>query len=124
MVFLIAIQVIWLLLPVAFGCSCGGPPNSNKLESLCLDYQASPDVFTARVINASCNCISSLNDSSYGQPTISCLSGRLSEYFTSEIVARATCGYPGYGILSCDRVLNKYKAIGRCKNHMYILLNS
>ena len=115
MAFLVAIQVIWLLLPMVLGCTCPDPNYSTQLESLCLDYQASSDVFAVRVINASCNCIPSLNDSSYGQAAISCLSGRFSEYFTSEIVAGATCGYEGFGILSCDSVLSKFRAFGRCK---------
>ena len=82
---------------------------------ICRDYQWSSDVFAGRVISASCNCIPPLNDSSYGQANISCLSGNgISEYFTSAVVAGATCdaSIQMYGILSCDRVLNKFKPIG------------
>ena len=112
--FLIA---VCLLLPTVFGCSCVYPPEySTPLESLCRDYQWSSDVFAGRVINASCNCIPPRNDSSYGQANISCLSGNISEYFTSAIVVGATCNASiqvPYGILSCDRVLNQFKPIGR-----------
>ena len=118
MALLIAIQVICFLLPTVFGYNCEKPTYSTALESMCDDYQASSDVFTVRVINASCNCIPSIKDISYGQAAISCLSasGGSSDYFTSEIVAGATCGYQGSKILSCDRVLNMYKAFGKCKN--------
>ena len=101
-----------------FGCSCAFPPEySTPLESLCRDYQWSSDVFAGRVISASCNCIPPLNDSSqYGQANISCLSGNVSEeYFTSAVVAGATCDafFPSFGILSCDRVSDRFKPIGK-----------
>ena len=102
------------LLPAVFGCSCVYPPKySTVIESLCEDYQWSSDVFAARVINASCNCIPPYNNSSYGPANISCLSS--SEYFTTEVVSGATCdaGIQTYGILSCDMILNKFKPIGR-----------
>ena len=111
---------ICLFLPTVFGCSCIYPPEySTSLESLCGDFQWSDDVFAGRVISASCNCIPSLNDSSYGQANISCLSSTIAEYFTSEIVAGATCdaGFRGYGILSCDRLLNSFKPTGKCSTH-------
>ena len=111
-----SIFIISLLLPTVFGCSCVFPPEySTPLESLCRDYQWSSDVFAGRVISASCNCIPPLNDSSYGQANISCLSGNISEYFTSAVVAGATCdaGIQGFGILPCDRVLDRFKPIGR-----------
>ena len=109
---------ICLLLPTVFGCSCVYPAEySTPLESLCEDFQWSDDVFAGRVISASCNCIPPLNDTSYGQANISCLSSSISEYFTSEIVAGATCdaGFQGYGILSqsCDRLLNSFKPTGK-----------
>ena len=105
-----------LLLPTVFGCSCVSPPEySTPLESLCRDYQWSSDVFAGRVISASCNCIPSLNDSSYGQANISCLSGNISEYFTTAVVAGATCddGIQPYGIVSCDMILNSFKPTGK-----------
>ena len=105
-----------LLLPTVFGCSCVYPPEySTPLESLCRDYQWSSDVFAGRVISASCNCIPPLNDSSYGQADISCVWGNISEYFTSAVIAGATCDtdIQPYGILSCDRVLNRFKLTGR-----------
>ena len=105
------------LLPTVFGCSCVYPPEySTPLESLCRDYQWSTNVFTARVINASCNCIPPRNDSSYGPADVTCLSGTISdsEYFTSEIVAGATCNasISLYGV-SCNSILNKFKPTGK-----------
>ena len=108
--------VVCLLLPTVLGCSCPYPPGySTPLGSLCNDYQWSSDVFAGRVINASCNCIPPLNDTSYGPANISCLSGDVIEYFTTEVVAGATCdaGIFPYGLISCDMVLNKFQPIGK-----------
>ena len=83
-----------------------------------MDYQRSPDVFAARVINASCNCLppqynDSSSDNPYGPANISCLSS--SEYFTTEVVSGATCdaGIQPYGILlSCDMIPSKFTPTG------------
>ena len=93
----------------------------SAIGSLCNDYQWSSDVFAGRVINASCNCIPPLNDTSYGPANISCLSGDVIEYFTTEVVAGATCdaGIFPYGLISCDMVLNKFQPIGK---FVYLLL--
>ena len=102
------------LLPMVFGCSCVWPP-----ESLCSDYGRSTNVFTGRVINASCNCIPPRNDNSYryGGADIACLSGDISgEHFSSEVVAGATCdvaGFQPYGPLPCNTILAKFKLIGK-----------
>ena len=114
--------VVCLLLPTVLGCSCPYPPGySTPLGSLCNNYQWSSDVFAGRVINASCNCIPPLNDTSYGPANISCLSGDVIEYFTTEVVAGATCdaGIFPYGLISCDMVLNKFQPIGK---FVYLLL--
>ena len=113
---LIDILVTICLFPMVFGCSCVYPPlYSTPLESLCMDYQWSSDVFAGRVINASCNCIPPHNDSSYGPANISCLSSDISEYFTTEVVSGATCdaGIRTFGVLSCDMILNKFTPTGR-----------
>ena len=112
---LIDILVVTCLLPMVFGCSCSLSSQLSPLESLCRDYQWSSDVFAARMINASCNCIPPYNNSSYGPANISCLSSDISEYFTTEVVSGATCdaGIEMNGILSCDMILNKFKPIGR-----------
>ena len=118
---IVVILVVINFLPTAFGCSCAFPPvYSTPLESLCRDYQWSPDVFAGRVISASCNCIPPVNDSStYGQANISCVSGEKSDFFTSAVVAGTTCdaSIQGFGTVSCDRVLERFKPIGRLLNN-------
>ena len=115
---LISILVTMCLLPTVFGCTCGYDPDLyTPLELLCMGYQVTSDVFTGRVINASCNCVPSYNhDPYFGSSTnIECLSSDISEYFTTEIVSRAECDdfIDTYGVLSCDTVLNKFKPTGR-----------
>ena len=106
------VLVVVCLLPTVFGCGCPPPPGS--IESLCNNYQWSNDVFAGRVINASCNCIPPRNDNSYGPADISCLSGEGTQYFTTEVVAGATCDSGWwYALLSCDAVLNKFQPIGK-----------
>ena len=104
------------LLPTVFGCSCYFPPGVRftSLQSMCRDYYRSSNVYAGRVINASCTCISPVNNSSYGQASsISCLSGSgLSEYFTSEIEGTCVANFLPYGLLSCDRVLDKFQPTG------------
>ena len=111
------ILAVICLLPTVLGCSCFFPPEySTPLESLCNDYERSVDVFVGRVINASCNCVPSQNDSFYGSADILCLSGNISEYYTSEVVAGATCNVSDitfYGLQTCNAILNKFNPTGK-----------
>ena len=121
MVNLSNVLVAMCLLPAVFGCSCSWPlPYSTPLESLCMDYQRSSDVFTARVINASCKCAPSY----YGQPDVACVSSDVSEYFTTKIVLGwdVCADFLLFGASSCDLILNKFKPIGRHCNDAAIAI--
>jgi len=111
-------------LPVkVWGCSCTDDSFTQPiLESLCQDYNFSANVFVARVLNASCNCIPSVVDGAdffQNVTDISCVTGALaSGQFTSGVVTRGSCdvGRDLYGVLSCDSIMSSLQPDGKTSN--------
>ena len=112
------IWILWLIiqLPSAMvhGCSC--PPG--PAPTLCDDYETSINVYTARVINATCNCIPDVDYHDvnsligfYANTTnVSCVSAaKDSRGLVSETVARTTCDvYASYYIFPCKNILTSF----------------
>jgi len=101
---------------MVLGCSCLPEQYS---QSACADYQFSDDVFVARVINATCNCIPSVNSNTNGFQNIadiSCTSASLTESgeFTNAILTQATCDAMDhvYGVLTCDTINGFFQPTG------------
>jgi len=111
-----------------WGCSCTDESFTQSiLESLCQDYNFSADVFVARVLNASCNCIPSVGHADFFQNVtdISCVTGALtSGQFTSEVVTRGSCdvGLDLYGVLSCDSIVSSFQPNGKTANARQALI--
>lgn len=120
--------ILWLTIQLfssvlVHGCSCPVWP-----LPLCDDYETSSDVYTARVINATCNCIPDVNfhDESrliafYANTTnVSCVSAVLSSgEIVSETTVRTTCdAYNSYNIFPCKNILTNFagKPINVCNN--------
>ena len=89
---------------------------------MCGDYEASVNVYTARVINATCNCIPDVDYHDlnsfiafYSNTTnVSCVSAtKDSRGLISETVTRTTCDvYDSYHILPCKNILTNFA--GKC----------
>ena len=98
---------------MVYGCSCPVPT-----PTVCDDYKASINVYTARVINATCNCIPDVDYHDvnsfvafYANTTnVSCVSAaKDSVALISETVARTTCDvYNSYQILPCKNILTNF----------------
>ena len=107
---------------IVSGCSCVEESfTQSSLESLCQDYDFSSNVFVARVLNASCNCVPSIGDADFFQNVtdISCVTGALtSGQFTSEVVIRGSCDVTSnlYGVLSCDSIMSSLQPNGKTSN--------
>ena len=115
---------IWICgwLSMVYGCSCPEWP-----VALCDNYETSSNVYAARVINATCSCISEgyhdVNSgyAFHGNTTnISCVTAAIdSGELVSETVVRTevrtTCDvYDNYNILPCKNILINFAAGKPC----------
>lgn len=109
------IWAIWLTIQlpsIVNGCSCIDFPTS-----VCYNYETTSNIYVARVINSTCNCIPGasydINSgySVYANTTnVSCVSAATeSGQFSSVTIARTTCDvYQGYNILPCQNILGAF----------------